>query len=120
MVARTTSSGGKSIVGAARRALVDLAEEQLGAAAAGFEELLVDRREADVIGCLDVVVADDRQVARHVQAELVGRREDPERLRVARGEDRGRRSGPAQESDREFARLVPSVGAERDRMLGEG
>ena len=90
MVARTTSSGGRSTTGGSLGSVLDLGQEDLRAAAPGLEQLLADGRQADVVGGLDVVVADDREVVRHVEAELARRGDDAERLRVAGGEDRRR------------------------------
>ena len=64
MVARTTSSGASWTTGGSSDRTLDLGQEDLGAATAGLEQLLADRRQADVVGRLDVVVADDRQVVR--------------------------------------------------------
>ena len=90
MVPRTTSSGlqldDRRLVGPG----IDLGEEHLGAEPAGLEELLADGRQADVVGGLDVVVADDRQVVGDMQPGLVRGRDDAERLGVAGREDRGR------------------------------
>ncbi len=93
MVARTTSSGASWATGGSLGSALDLGKEDLGAAAPRLEELLADGREADVVGRLDVVVADDRQVVRDMEAELARGGDDAERLRVAGREDRRRPVG---------------------------
>src|SRR5581483_12473356 len=80
---RTDHELGKQLDDRCRaRTLLDLGEQDLGPAPAGLEELLADGRQPDVVGCLDVVVADDREILGHVQAGLVGRGDDPEGLGV--------------------------------------
>src|SRR5512144_885339 len=51
-------------------ARLDLAQQHLGAQPTGLEELLADGRETDVIGRLDVVVADDREVGGNIELEV--------------------------------------------------
>jgi hypothetical protein len=66
----------------------DLGEEDLRAPAPRLEQLLAHRRQPHVVGGLDVVVADDREVVRHVEPEIARRGDHAHRLRVAGREDR--------------------------------
>ena len=76
-------------------------QQPLHRAPAAVGERLADRREPDVRRELQVVEADDGEVAGHVEALLARRLQHAERLRVGRGEDRGRRIGERQQLARE-------------------
>ena len=100
--------------GGVARAFLDLGDQHLCALSPGLEEVLPDRREPDEVAGLDVVVPDHRQVIRHVQAEILGRGQDPQGLRVAGGEDGGGSVAGGEHPGRQVARLVASVGAQGD------
>ena len=103
--------------------VLDLGEEDLGPAPSGLEQLLADGRQTDVVGGLDVVVADDRHVVWDMQSGLARGRDDAERLGIARREDRRRPVAVVQHPAGESARLVSTVRAvpeplRRDRDAG--
>ena len=69
----------------------DPQDEPLHGTLAALGERLPDRREADEVGRLDVVIADEREIPRDLQPEPAGGLEDTDRLGVA-GRDDGRRA----------------------------
>ena len=113
---RTTTSGVRTIDGGDLGAVARSREQQLGTTPPGLEELLADGREPDVVGDLDVVVADDRQVVGDAQARLVRGADDAQGLRVAGGEDGGRTLGGRRAVGGQLARLVAAVRSERDQV----
>ena len=77
--------------------------------------MLADGRQSDVVGGLDVVVADDRQVVGDMQAELARGRDDAQGLRVAGREDRCRAAVARPASGGQVAGLVSAVCPVADR-----
>ena len=79
------------------------------------------------LGDRDVVVADDRQVARGpARPRSRAAADDAERLRVARGEDGRRRCRSGEEPNRQLSSLIPAMcaqgdegGSDRDARLPE-
>ena len=93
--------------------MLDLGEQKLRADAAGLEEVLTDRCEADRIRDRDIVVADDREIGRYLETQVPCSAHHTKGLRVAGGEDRRGRARACQESQGEFARASRSVGTKR-------
>ena len=125
VVPRTTSSGERCATGGSSDRRDDLGEQDLGAASSGLEQLLAHGRQPDVVGRLDVVVADHREVVGNVQPELPGGGDDAERLRVAGGEDGGRPAVAGEHAASQVAGLVAAVGTVtnplgRDPHTGRG
>ena len=84
-------------------------QQQLGADASGVQQLLANGRQSDVVGCLDVVIADHGEVVGNAQAELMGRGDDTEGLGIAGREDRARPFGAGQDPACQLPGLVPAV-----------
>ena len=100
------------------RAFDDFRHEHLSALTPGLEEVLANGRETDEVAGFDVVVADHRKVVRHVEAEVMRRSENAQGLRVAGGEDGGWAIRMSEHPRGEVASLIPSMGAERDLIVG--
>ena len=91
VVPRTTTSGVSSIEGGTSERRSISRRSRSAPTPSRLEQLLADGRESDVVGHLDVVVADDRQVVGDSDARVVRRGDDAQGLGVAGGED-GRRA----------------------------
>src|ERR1035437_2809239 len=100
------------------RAFGDLRHEHLSALTPGLEEVLANSGETDEVAGFDVVVADHRKGVGDVEAEVLRGSENAQGLRVAGGEDGGRTIRMREHPRGEVARLVPSVGAESDVIVG--
>ena len=95
---------------------VPLPDQQLRTEPTRLEQLLTDGRQIQVLRDLDVVIPHDREVIRDAQTGLVGGADDPQRLGVARGEDRRGSSIKREEPTGQLPCLVAAVGTERDEL----
>ena len=66
--------------------MAHLREQQLRPKPPGLEQMLADRRQAHVVGDLDVVVPDDREILGDAQAGLASGRDRAQGLDVGRRE----------------------------------
>ena len=110
VVVRTTSSRSRRCTRARGTVPFERPEKDLGPPPSALEERLAHGREPDVGRRLDVVEADDRQVAGHVEPGLPGRLDHPEGLHVGRGEHRGGTGPTGEEVAHQLAGHLAAVG----------
>jgi hypothetical protein len=79
--------------------------------------VLPDGRKANEIASLDVVIADDGEVVRNVEAKVLCGSKNAQGLGIAGGEDRARTVVIGKHLGSEIAGLVPPVCAEGDVLL---